>query len=410
MIGGAKNAAVAVIPAALLTEEICVVDNLPYINDVFALRDMLEFLGAKVELPGGGRMVIDPSGVQNLRAPENLTKRMRASYYLMPVLLGRFGRAELPFPGGCAIGARPIDQTLKGLYALGADVENVGGVLCATSEGLRGGDVYLDMPSVGATINTMLAAVLAKGNTTIVNVAKEPHIVDCANFLNSMGANIKGAGTDTIRIRGVKRLHGTEYTIIPDYIETGTMMIAAAASHGDVVVRNVIPTHVESVSAKLMEMGVRIDEGDDYLHVHCTHVKQYRAANIKTQPYPGFPTDLQQPTAVLLSTAKGTSIITETIYENRFKYIEEVRRMGANVRIIDRVALLEGVDKLYGARVRASDLRAGAALVIAGLMAEGETIIEGVRHINRGYENIATKLAGLGADVQTLIDDLPEYD
>lgn len=399
---GAKNAAVAVIPAALLSDEISVIDNLPLIQDVFVLRDILVAMGAKIELEGN-RMTIDPSGVTSSDVPEEMAQRMRASYYLMGVMLGRFKRARVPFPGGCNIGMRPMDQHVKGFRAMGAEVDIDHGCFDAVARELVGSEVYLDVASVGATINIMMCAVKAKGNTMIVNAAKEPHVVDTANFLNAMGASIKGAGTDVIRIKGVEKLHGCNYTIIPDQIEVGTLMIAAAATRGDVTIRGAISTHMEALSAKLIEMGVQVEEGEDYIRV--TAQGRPKAVNIKTLPYPGFPTDLQQPITVLLSTARGTSVITENIFESRYKHIDEIRRMGALVRIEDRVAIVEGVEELTGARVTASDLRAGAALIVAGLLANGVTEIRNIKYIERGYEQIDKKLVGLGADICRVPDE-----
>ena len=314
------------------------------------------------------------------------------------MLLGLFRRAEVPLPGGCDLGARPIDQTIKGMCTLGAQVETLGGVLVATADVLQGSDVFLDMPSVGATVNSMLTAVSAPGMTTIHNAAKEPHIVDLANFLSSMGAYVKGAGTDVIRIRGGRQLHGADYTVVPDQIETGTLMIAAAAAGDDVHITGAIPTHMEALSAKLLEMGVNITSEDDWIRVRSNRV--FRAVNVKTQGYPGFPTDLQQPLSALLTVANGTSIVTETIFESRFRFLDELRKMGANVRVIESSAIITGVDHLVGARVNATDLRAGAAMVIAGLMAEGVTEIGGVGYILRGYENIDEKLVHLGARIE----------
>mgnify|MGYP000926052123 FL=1 len=401
-VSGAKNAAVAVIPAALLTDETCVIDNLPYIDDVIMLAEILKQMGAQVTLEPKGRITINSTGVSSCRADHELVRRMRASYYLLGALLGRFGRAEVSFPGGCEIGARPVDQHIKGFQSLGADVSIGHGLIKAYADKLVGNEIYLDVVSVGATINIMLAAVKAEGSTTIVNAAKEPHVVDVANFLNSMGANIKGAGTDTIKIKGVKKLHGCEYTIIPDQIEAGTFMIAAAATQGDVKVKGVIPKHLEAVSAKLLEMGMYVEEGDDYVRVVGTG--RPRKANIKTLPYPGFPTDLQQPMSVLLSVAEGTSIITENVWESRYRHVEELRRMGAVIKVEDRNAIIEGVEKLTGARVEATDLRAGAALVIAGLMAEGVTEVTNVKHIDRGYERLEEKFRSLGADIERVTD------
>ena len=402
-VSGGKNAAVAVIPAALLADSPSTIENLPDINDVHVLIEMLRWLGAEVEFKDN-TMYVDPRGVDKYSPPEDLTKRMRASYYLAPVLLGVFHRAEVPLPGGCKIGSRPIDQTLKGLRTLGATVDTQGGILNCRAEEMIGNDIFLEMPSVGATVNSMLAAVSASGTTCIHNAAKEPHVVDLANFLSSMGASVKGAGTDVIRIRGGRHLHGTNYTIIPDQIETGTLMIAAAATAGDVVITGAIPTHMESLSAKLLEMGVNVTSEDDWIRVRSNGV--YRAVNVKTQGYPGFPTDLQQPLSALLTIANGTSIVTETIYENRFQFLDELQRMGASTRVIETTAIINGVDHLAGARVSASDLRAGAALLIAGLSAEGTTVIGGVNHILRGYERIDDKLRSIGGRINRItVDD-----
>jgi len=402
-VSGAKNAAVAVIPAALLTEETCVIDNLPYINDVVVLSEILKQMGAQVVFePNRKRMVINAARLNNCRADFDTVRRMRASYYLLGVLLGRYGRAEIAFPGGCEIGARPIDQHIKGFEAMGARLSIGHGLIKASADRLVGSEIYLDVVSVGATINIMLAAVKAEGTTTIVNAAKEPHVVDVANFLNCMGANIKGAGTDVIKIKGVDKLYGCEYSIIPDQIEAGTFMIASAATQGDVKIEGVIPKHLEAVSAKLLEMGMEVEEGDDFVRVKGTG--RPRKANVKTLPYPGFPTDLQQPISVLLSVAEGTSIITENVWVARYRHIEEIRRMGAIIKVEDRVAIIEGVDHLTGAPVVATDLRAGAALVIAGLMAEGVTEITNVEHIDRGYERLEQKLVSLGADIRRVND------
>jgi UDP-N-acetylglucosamine 1-carboxyvinyltransferase len=401
-IGGMKNAALAIIPAALLADGPCVIDNIPYIDDVIILADILSELGAKVSLSRTGRITIDGTPVKQHKAPYDMVKRLRASYYLLGVLLSKFGKADVPFPGGCDIGARPIDQHIKGFEALGTKVDIEYGIIKVRAKKLIGTEIYMDLVSVGATINTMLAAVKAEGLTTIVNAAKEPHVVDLANFLNTMGANVKGAGTDTIRIKGVKYLSGCEYTIIPDQIEAGTFMIAAAATGGDVIVADVIPKHLESISAKLLEMGAEVTEGDDFVRVRGTN--KLRRVNIKTLPYPGFPTDLQQPMSVLCSIAEGTSIVHESLYDHRFRHVEELRRMGAKIKVEDRIAIYEGVKKLTGAPVRATDLRAGAALVIAGLVADGVTEIENVHFIDRGYEKIEEKFIGLGADIQRLSD------
>ena len=396
-VSGAKNAAVAILPATILCEGECELDNLPNIDDVRLLNYLLGSMGAKTELKSTS-IKVDTRELNTYILNNDAVKLMRASYYFMGALLGRFGKAEVALPGGCAIGLRPIDQHVKGMEALGATVKTEYGCLKAEApNGLIGTDIYLDVVSVGATINIMLAAVLAKGKTTIVNAAKEPHVVDVANFLNCMGAKVKGAGTDIVRITGVEKLHGCNYAIIPDQIETGTLMIAAAATRGDLTIKNVIPTHMEALTAKLIEMGVTVDEGDDYLHVTCT--RRPKHVNIKTLPYPGFPTDLQQPATVLLSTADGASIIVENIFESRFKHINEIRRMGANVSIDGRVCVVEGVERLTGAPVRATDLRAGAALIVAGLMADGQTEITGVQYIDRGYDHIEGKLRQIGADI-----------
>lgn len=402
-VSGGKNTSVAVIPATLLTDEPCTIENLPDIADVRALVDILQSLGAKVEYVPGAYMRVDPSHAEGWQVGYKYAQRLRASYYLLGALLGRCGRAAVYEPGGCEIGSRPVDQHLKGFAALGAEAEARGGVISAEGDQLTGGDVFFDMVTVGATINVMLAAVKAKGTTTIYNAAKEPHIVDLANFLNSMGAKVKGAGTDVIRIRGQQSLHGTTYAVIPDQIETGTLMIAAAATRGDVLIRGCIPTHMEALTAKLLEMGVKVSEEEDAIRVKT--LGGHRAVNIKTQVYPGFPTDLQQPMSALLTTAKGTSMITETIFESRFKHLDELRRMGAHVRVVDRVAMIEGVTQLYSAPVTATDLRAGAALVIAGLMARGTTEIYDPEYIDRGYEHIEDKLRALGADIHREVCD-----
>lgn len=396
-VSGAKNAAVAILPATILCEDTCSIDNLPNIDDVRLLAYLLGHMGAETKL-NTTAITIDAKGIGTHVINSNAVKLMRASYYFIGALLGRFGKAEVSLPGGCAIGLRPIDQHIKGMEALGAEVKTEYGMLKASApNGLVGTDIYLDVVSVGATINIMLAAVRARGRTTIVNAAKEPHVVDVANFLNCMGAKVKGAGTDIVRITGVEQLHGCSYSIIPDQIETGTLMIAAAATRGDITIQNVIPTHMEALSAKLMEMGVTVEEGDDTLRVLCA--RRPKHVNIKTLPYPGFPTDLQQPATVLLSTAEGASIIVENIFESRFKHINEIRRMGANVEIDGRVCVVEGVERLTGAPVRATDLRAGAALIVAGLMADGETEITGVQYIDRGYDHIENKLKTIGADI-----------
>ena len=394
-VSGGKNTAVAVIPATLLCDEPCTIENLPDISDVHALVDILRSLGARVDYVPNAFMTVDPRPAEGWQVSYQDSQRLRASYYLLGALLGRRNEAEVYLPGGCAIGARPIDQHLKGFAALGAEVEQLGGRITAKADAMIGSDVFFDVVTVGGTINVMLAAAKAQGNTTIYNAAKEPHIVDLANFLNSMGAKIKGAGTDVIRIRGQQYLHGATYAVIPDQIETGTLMIAAAATHGDVVINGCIPTHMEALSAKLLEMGVRVTDSDDAIRVRSNG--NHRAVNIKTQVYPGFPTDLQQPMSALLTTAKGTSIVQETIYESRLKHLVEMSRMGAQVRIVDRTAIIDGVPDLYGGPITATDLRAGAALVVAGLMAKGVTEIYEPHYIDRGYENIEQKLRSLGA-------------
>ena len=398
-VSGGKNTSVAVISASILSETPCVIENLPNIEDVNVSVETLRHLGAKVNWdPDAGVMEVDSSTIDRTDVPLELCRRMRASSYYIGALLARFGRAQVPLPGGCDIGRRPIDQHIKGMRALGAKVETTRGLVVAQTDGLIGSDVFMDMVTVGGTINVMLAASRASGTTTIYNAAKEPHIVDVANFLNSMGCRVKGAGTDVIRIRGVQRLQSRRpYAVIPDQIETGTLMIAAAATHGDVTICGCIPTHMEALTAKLLEMGVQVTSTDDTIRVRAE--RQHRAVNIKTQEYPGFPTDLQQPMSAMLTCAAGDSLVIETIFENRFKHLVEMQRMGAKVRIVEQTAIIEGVDALYGAPVTATDLRAGAALVIAGLMAKGTTEIYEPSYIERGYERIEDKLRALGADI-----------
>lgn len=398
---GAKNAAVAILPASIICDEICTVENLPDILDVKVMQNILTLLGAKTQYKNC-KMTINPKDMISRPANYELLRYMRASYYLLGALLAKFGKAEIALPGGCDIGQRPIDQHIKGLESLGAEIELRHGLVKASAKGgrLTGGEVYLDVVSVGATANIMLAAVKAKGQTVIVNAAKEPHIVDLANFLNTMGAKIKGAGTDAIRITGVDYLHGCNYSIIPDQIEVGTLMISAAATHGDVTISNVIPLHMDALSAKLIEMGVDVEAGEDSIRVACD--KRPNKVTIMTLPYPGFPTDLQQPMSSLLCVASGTSMVIENIFEDRFKHLNYLQRMGAKASVSGRVAVIEGVDKLTGAPVAASDLRAGAALVVAGLMAEGETTISNVWHIDRGYDHIEEKLKTLGARIQRI--------
>lgn len=400
-ISGAKNAALAIIPAVILSGESCLLENLPEIEDVRIVEEILTSMGADISRTPDGSMRIDPSGISTFSVTGEMVSSMRASYYLLGALLGRYKKAEIALPGGCAIGQRPIDQHIKGMRALGADIVIQGGSVKARADRLRGAEIYLDVVSVGATINIMLAAVAAEGQTIIANAAKEPHVVDVANFLNMMGANVKGAGTDVIRIQGGRRLHGCTYAVIPDQIEAGTFMIAAAATRGDVIINNVIPTHLEAISAKLMECGVAVTEGDDGrdFFIRVSADKRPRAVNIKTLPYPGFPTDLQQPMMALLATAEGNSFIMENIFENRFNHVPELAKMGANISISSRTATVEGVEKLYGAPLCASDLRAGAALVIAALAAEGESTISQIHFIDRGYEFLEQKLRALGADI-----------
>lgn len=402
-ISGAKNAAVAIIPAAILAGEPCVLENLPNIADVESLRLILEGLGAKVDMTEGGCMRIDPSSINTRDATSERVSSMRASYYLLGAMLGACGEIELALPGGCVIGPRPIDQHIKGMRALGAKIymDESRNVLRAQATRLKGAEIFFDVVSVGATINVMLAAAKAEGTTVLQNVAKEPHVVDVANFLNMMGASVRGAGTDVIRIQGRKKLHGCSYSIIPDQIETGTYMIAAAATCGDVVIKNVIPTHMEAISAKLMESGARVIEGDDgrdfFLRV--TMNDRPRAVSFRTMVYPGFPTDLQQPMMAYLSTASGTSVITENIFENRFNHVKELRKLGASISIAKRVARVKGVEALHGGDVSASDLRAGAALIIAGLMSNGIARVHNIAYIDRGYEYLDSKFKAIGADI-----------
>ena len=397
-INGAKNAAVAILPAALLVDGISEIDNLPYIDDVMKLKRAMEDLGAVVEVKDKHTLKIDGSTIFDYKAVNDYVGNIRASYYLIGALLGRFKKAEVAMPGGCNFGVRPIDQHIKGFEALGATVKVENGMIKAYAERLVGTKIYLDVVSVGATINVMLAAVLAEGTTIIENAAKEPHVVDVANYLNMMGANVKGAGTDVIRIKGVEKLTGGKYSTIPDQIEAGTYMIAAAITAGDVYVRNIIPEHMYSVSLKMMEMGITIEEGDDYIRV--TAPEKLKCANVKTLPHPGFPTDLQPQMATLLSVAEGTSTMIEGVWDNRFQYVDELKKTGAKIKVEGRTAIIEGVEKLSGAKVSATDLRAGAALVLAALRAEGETSISNVKYIDRGYESIEEKLTALGADIE----------
>ncbi len=402
-ISGAKNSAVALIVAALMVDDVCVIENVPRVSDTYVLIDIINQLGGKAEFIDKGVLRVDGRNVCCCDAPYEMVSKIRASSYLMGALLGRFGEARVAMPGGCDFGVRPIDLHLKGFVALGAEYSvEAGGIVDIKSNGLVGASVYMDKVSVGATINVMLAATMADGQTVIENAAKEPHIVDVANFLNSMGANIKGAGTDVIKIKGVEKLHGGTYTVIPDQIEAGTFMIAAAATGGDVVIKNIIPKHLDSISAKLLEMGVEIEEYDDSLRVRAT--EKLKKANITTMPHPGFPTDIQPQMLTLLTCAEGTSIVTENVWDNRFKYVEELRRMGANVSVDGRIAVVEGGGVLTGSPVSSTDLRAGAALVIAGLMAEGVTEIYNIKYIDRGYEDFETKLRSLGAQITRRTD------
>jgi UDP-N-acetylglucosamine 1-carboxyvinyltransferase len=402
-IGGAKNAALAILAAAIMTDETVVVDNLPDVRDINVLLEAMGEIGAKIERLDRHTVKINGSRIGNYSVDYEYIKRIRASYYLLGALLGKYKRAEVPLPGGCNIGSRPIDQHLKGFKALGADVKIEYGFIVAEAEHLRGSHIYLDVVSVGATINIMMAAAMAEGNTVIENAAKEPHVVDVANFLNSMGANIKGAGTDVIRIKGVEKLHKTEYSIIPDQIEAGTFMLAAAVTRGDVTVKNVIPKHLEATTSKLLEIGCEIEELDDAVRVVCS--RGLKSTNVKTLPYPGFPTDMQPQITVALALASGTSIVTESIFENRFKYVDELARMGANIKVEGNTAIIDGVKKYTGARISSPDLRAGAALVIAGLAADGFTIVDDVHYIERGYERFDEKLRSLGAVIEKAADE-----
>ena len=396
-ISGAKNAAVAIIPAAIVCSDICVIENLPMIEDVNILSGAIKKIGARCEFKDNHTLIIDSRNINQCYADYDSIKKIRASYYLLGALLGRFRTAEVALPGGCDFGTRPIDQHIKGFEALGAKISIEHGMVKAKADKLVGTNIFLDVVSVGATINIMLAAVFAKGITVIENAAKEPHVVDTANFLNMMGAKIKGAGTDVIRILGVDKLHGAQYSIIPDQIEAGTYMISAAITHGDVTINNIIPKHMDSLSAKLREMNCNIQEGDDFIRVFVD--KKLSSANVKTMTYPGFPTDLQPQMTALLSCVNGTGVITETVWENRFQYVGELRRLGADISVDSRTAVITGKENLTGAQVRATDLRAGAALVIAGLAAKGLTEIDNVKYIDRGYEQIEKKLKLLGADI-----------
>ena len=397
-IGGAKNAALAILSAAIMTDETILIENLPDVRDINVLLEAIAGIGAQVERIDRSTVKINGSTINDISVDYEYIKKIRASYYLLGALLGKYKHAEVPLPGGCNIGSRPIDQHLKGFRALGASVNILHGAIVAETENLHGSHIFLDVVSVGATINIMMAASMASGRTIIENAAREPHVVDVANFLNSMGANIKGAGTDVIRIKGVEKLHRTEYSIIPDQIEAGTFMIAAAATHGDVLVKNVIPKHLEPITMKLRKIGVNIEEFDDSVRVWVDG--PLVRTNVKTMPHPGFPTDMQPQITTLLTLAEGTSIITEGVWEQRFRYVDELRRMGADISVDGKVAVVEGTGKLTGAPVKACDLRAGAALIIAGLAAKGITEIEDIYHIERGYSCLDEKLRQVGADIQ----------
>lgn len=396
-ISGAKNAAVAIIPAAILADDIVRIENIPNISDVSLIIKILAQMGAEIKMINKDTIEINSRILKYQSVPYELASHFRASYYLIGAMLGRFKKSEVALPGGCDFGDRPIDLHIKGFEMLGADVNIVNGMVCANAEKLVGNSIYMDNVSVGATINVMLAAVLARGLTIIENAAKEPHIVDLANFLNSMGADVRGAGTDVIKIRGVEKMHGCTYSIIPDQIEAGTYMVAAAACGGDVLIKNVIPKHLESISAKLEEAGAEIIEYDDAVRV--TRFKPLTKCNVKTMPHPGFPTDMQPQMAVLLSVSQGTSILSESVWDNRFQYVGQLLRMGANIQVDGKIAVIEGVEGLTGVKVKATDLRAGAAMIIAGLVASGQTTVEKIQYVDRGYENIVEKLTALGADI-----------
>ena len=399
-ISGAKNAAVAIIPAAILANDVVRIENIPKISDVSLIIKILDCMGANVKMINADTMEIDSRNLQNKSVPYELASHFRASYYLIGAMLGRFKNAEVAMPGGCDFGTRPIDLHIKGFKMLGADVDIVNGMVCAKADKLVGTSIYMDNVSVGATINVMLAAVLARGLTIIENAAKEPHIVDLANFLNSMGADVRGAGTDVIKIRGAEKLHGCTYSIIPDQIEAGTYMVAAAACGGDVLIKNVIPKHLESISAKLIEAGAEVIEYDDAVRV--TRYKKLHKCNVKTMPHPGFPTDMQPQMAVLLSISEGTSLLSESVWDNRFQYVGQLTRMGANIQGDGKLAVIDGVEELTGVKVKATDLRAGAAMIIAGLIATGETVIEDIQYIDRGYEDVVQKFSNLGADIHRI--------
>lgn len=397
-ISGFKNAALPIIVSTILADDVCKIENLPKIKDVYCLNEIMKMLGAHLGFDEKGLMTIDTSAISKCRMVDELAREMRGSYYILGAALSRFKQVEVLYPGGCNIGNRPIDQHIKGFEALGATVEIDHGIVKCKADKLKGSRIYLDVVSVGTTINIMLAATMAEGTTVIENAAKEPHIVDVANFINTMGGDIRGAGTDVIKINGVEKLHGCTYSVIPDQIEAGTYMVMAAATGGDVIVDNVIPKHLEPVTAKLREMGVEVVEYEDSVRVRSNG--ELNPINIKTLPYPGFPTDLQQPMTALLSKVKGTSIVTESIFEGRFKFVDELKRMGADISVDGRTAVIKGVDKIMGAKVKATDLRAGAAMIVAGLEASGITEIDEAYHIERGYEGIINKLLNLGAKIK----------
>ena len=402
-IGGAKNAALGILAASLMTDDTVIIENLPDVRDTNVLMRGMKSIGVTIENTDRHTIRVNGSTITDVVVDEDYMKKIRASYYLLGALLGKYKRAEVVLPGGCNIGSRRIDQHIKGFKALGAEVKISHGLVVASAEQLKGSHIYLDVVSVGATINIMLAAVLAEGKTIIENAAKEPHVVDIANFLNSMGASIKGAGTDVIRIRGVERLHKTEYSVIPDQIEAGTFMMAAAATRGDITVKNVIPKHLESISAKLQEIGCKVEESDDAVRVIADKVLSH--TQIKTLPYPGFPTDMQPQITVVLALSNGSSIVTESIFENRFKYVDELTRMGASIKVEGNTAIINGVSKYTGAHISAPDLRAGAALVIAALAAEGMSVIDDIAFVERGYEDFDVKLRGLGAVIEKVEDE-----
>ena len=397
-ISGAKNAALGILAAAVMTDETVLIENLPDVRDINVMLEAMAQIGVKVERVSRHAVLLNSAHVCDVAVDYEYIKKIRASYYLLGALLGKYKKAEVPLPGGCNIGSRPIDLHIKGFRALGAEVQIRNGAICANAKHLKGRHIFMDNVSVGATINIMMAAAMADGRTIIENCAREPHVVDVANFLNSMGADIKGAGTDVIRIKGVEKLHSTEYSIIPDQIEAGTFMFAAAATKGDIMVKNVIPKHLEATSAKLLEIGCEVEEFDNSVRVVAP--RRLYGTNVKTLPYPGYPTDMQPQIGVTLALASGTSIVTESIFENRFKYMDELARMGAEVKVEGNSAIITGVDRLTGARISAPDLRAGAALVIAGLAAEGITVIDDIIYIQRGYESFDEKLRALGAEIE----------